>query len=122
MTSTMSKSFKQLKLEWYSKLKDNGFKDLEDSKGNLYQPNLRTITWQNKERILEFFLSVGSYLNSDTYIRGKDRVILVLWSNGRKLTEISSITGVSYSQIRVIINKHKKVILSKHFCLDITEQ
>lgn len=115
MNSFSTKSFKKLKSEWYSKLKENGFNDLEDSKGNLTKKETRTIAWKNREMIRDFYLNVGKYLNSEADISSRDRLILYLWTNGRYQSDISNILGVSHHIIQKVVRKHTKIVLNSVF-------
>jgi hypothetical protein len=112
MTFYRDKKFIKLKCEWYSKLKDNGFKDLEDTHGRLKQPEKRTIAYNNKERIFNFYMLVGEYINQEP-LKPKHKLILYLWSQGRKVREIQAILGKPYSWLHLVIGKHKKIIKSR---------
>lgn len=107
-----SKEFKKTQLDWYKKLKSSGFKDIEDKHENLYQPNLRTIAWQNRDLIREFFFSLDDYLNTTKNLPPKHRRILRLWSSGMHLIDISRKTKISIAVINRVVCKYKKIVLS----------
>jgi DNA-binding NarL/FixJ family response regulator len=108
-----SKEFKKLRDQWYEKLKDTDFNDLEDTRGNLKNPDIRTIAWKNRERISEFYDKLNDYLRVTKGIKRRDRHILKLWGEGVYMTEIAVRKKLSYTTIKAIISKHKKLILQK---------
>lgn len=104
-------SYRQLKAEWYKRLKESGFIDLEDRRGNLFQPDTRTIAWQNRERILEFFIQFDYYLTHNSTLSQRDRHILTRWSEGTYLVDISKELRISLSTINKVIAHHKRIVL-----------
>lgn len=110
MSSYRTKEFKQLKDEWYKKLKDTGFDDQENSRERLYEKNNRTVSWVNQDRIRDFFLAVDTFLVT-AQIPLKHREILTLWSDGRYLTEISKELRIPYITVCRAIYKYKSDIL-----------
>ena len=113
MNNFKSKEFKELQTKWYKKLKDDGFNDLEDRYGNLFQHNLRTIAWRNHDAIREFFFSLDEYLNI-TIVPDRDRTVLALWSDGMYLVDITKITEIPYPTIKKIIYKYRQIVLNRY--------
>lgn len=110
-----NKQFKQLKDEWYKKLKDSGFNDIEDEFGLLKHHDIRTQAWINQKRIQAFFLALDDYLTNQPGIYPKDRKVLELWSEGKFFTEISDILQISIHTVKLIAYKHKQIVLDNYF-------
>ena len=113
-----SKSFKKLQDTWYKKLKkkskgQEGFVDQEDSKENLKQYDRRTIAFENRERICEFFLKVDSYLTTKPNIPTKHIYALELWSKGTRVSGPKGIANkvkLSRRQVFYILKKYRDII------------
>jgi DNA-binding NarL/FixJ family response regulator len=105
---------RELKKKWELKLKESGFKDIETSLGRLKQPNTRTIAFENRDLILDFFLKLDHYLSSDNSRRipDRDRLILELFSQGKKLRDIAQQIQASESTVRNTVRVYKTVIIS----------
>lgn len=111
-----SKEFKKLQSEWYKKLADTGFDDIEYANGQLYQPNLRTLAWENRDAIQEFFDHVLSYLNdSTTQLTPTETTILNMWAFGHYLTEISAKIDMDYQKVAQTVYRHKKIVLERYY-------
>ena len=111
MTFWNNDDFKKLNQAWKIKLKESGFIDVEDSKGNLIQKDHRTNAFASKDATQEFFNALGEYLNTNV-LSPRDRFILELYSEGVYINGKNGIieqTGWSDRTIRNIITKHKKV-------------
>lgn len=104
-----NKRFKALNSKWRAKLKKRGFIDHEDEKENLYDHDRRTVLFDNRERILNFFLRLDSYLHT-AEIPPLHRQILELYSNGIYLIDISKKVGLSYRHSKRIIKKYKDLL------------
>ena len=111
-----TEEFKRLNDEWAKKLKDSGFKDIENKDETLKEPNTRTIAFQNRDKILDFHLKLSSYLNSRAKIPDDHRKILELYNNGVYITGVNSIveqTGYSKRGVLYLLKRYKKKILGK---------
>ncbi len=104
--------FEKLKVKWYKKLADSGFKDIEYSNGSLYQHNLRTIGWDNRDRIRDFFLKLDSYLANSPDIPFKHKKLLMLWSKGKSFTYIAENVELSVSHVKKLVSNYKQLIVS----------
>lgn len=105
--------FLKLKEYWDLKLKEVGFQDIE-SNGRLKQKNTRTIAYQNRARISEFFTKVVTYLNEVQDIPTLDREILYLYAEGLRIKGPDGIivrVNRSDKTVRNIIRKYKLLIL-----------
>ncbi len=106
-------AFKKINKEWRKRLKNDGFQDIEDASENLEQYDRRTIAFENRDRILEFFLKLDHYLTNTKGIPKKHRQILELYSAGTYIKGPNGIieqTGLSDKQVRNIIKKYKTII------------
>lgn len=111
-----TKEFKSLRGEWYKKLEESDFKSIEDNNGRLWQPNLRTITFDNRGRILDFFLKLDSFLTNSEGLPSKHRRILELYSQGVKIKGAKGIierVGMSDKYIRNVINYYKRLLIEE---------
>lgn len=105
------KDLKNLKHQWYKALKDNGFLDIEDSKERLKTEERRSVSFQNREIILEFFLKLGEYLMY-TPMTTDERRVLELYVEGKlSKKDIARRLTFSYTKTRNIIRKHKGIVL-----------
>ena len=106
--------FKKLNRVWRERLKDSGFIDLEDEKGNLFAKDHRTLAFTDPSATITFFSLLNEYLHASSNISDRDRIILELYSNGIYITGKNGIveqTGWSDRTVRNVIAKHKKVFL-----------
>jgi hypothetical protein len=109
------KEFKDLQKEWYDKLKPD-FKDIEDSKGNLKQHDRRTIAFDNRDKLQDFFNKLDTYLTQNDDIPDKDREILELYTQGIHIKGpqgIIELTGWSDATIRKLIRRYKSMLLKE---------
>lgn len=108
-----TKEFIELQEKWYSKLKETGFDDIEP-KGKVRRViNPRTIAFDNKEKITEFFDKVNTYLN-EVKIPPLHRQILSLYAQGMRFKGPKGmIHKVKRSDrvVRGIVKKYKLLIL-----------
>lgn len=108
-----SKVFKALQDEWSKKLKESGFEDIENSKEGLKQHERRTISFQNRDIIENFFTDLGHYISTHK-LPIKDRSILELYIKGTRITGKNGIIdqlGWSRRTIHYTIAKYKKIVL-----------
>lgn len=102
----MSRDFKTLQKLWYSKLKESGFDDIENEDGKLYQPDNRTINFQNQEAIREYYLQLDDRLTHDQTIKSTDRSVLELYREGQYIKQIAKQLDLSISSVQRIIKKY----------------
>lgn len=108
-----SKPFKDLKAQWYKKLKESGFDDIEYPKGGLKQHDRRTQAFEIRAEIYDFFTKLGTFLNNRTNtINPEERRILELYCFGCRVKDISKTNGSSIYGIKKIIRHYKKMISS----------
>lgn len=107
--------FKALALEWRKKLEESGFQDCESKKEDLNRHNRRTIAFDNRDSIRDFFISLDHFL-TNTQIPIRDRQVLELYSQGIKVKGVHGIVqriGWSQSTVRRTIQKYKLILLKK---------
>lgn len=109
------KTYAELKAIWDKKLKDSGFEDIEDSHGRLKQPDTRTISFQNRDTFLDFYLALDTYLETHKDIPPLDRRVLELHSCGIPNVEIAKRVGRGKTQVKVRIRKYRRIILGQDF-------
>lgn len=113
MQRKKSQTISLLTKEWYARLRASGFLDIEDKYQRLKQYDRRTQSFDDRDLILNFFLQLDMYLN-DTEINSLHRKILELYSEGKKVTDISKIIKRSRARVNQIIRLHKNLILRRN--------
>jgi hypothetical protein len=107
-----TQEFLSLQKEWREKLSRGGFADIEDPKGHLKTPDRRTIGFQNRDRIRDFFMDLDHYLTEHPEIPAEHRSVLEMYSEGFYLVHISKECKMSLTKVKVIISTYKKRIAS----------
>ncbi len=108
----MTKVPPALQLKWAAILAKSGFKDIEDSRGNLTQPNQRTQAFETREATAEYFQLLDNYLNTAELSR-LDRRILELHAEGKKREEIAFDVYRSLGYVKNCLSKHRKQLLHR---------
>lgn len=108
-----TEKFKKLNESWQTKLKENGFEDIEDSKGRLKQYDRRTQAWENRDSVEEYYNLLGDYLNKMDDLQRLDRKILESHLDGLKYETIAFEVYRSVAHVKNTIHKHRKIILHK---------
>ncbi len=106
--------YKQLEAFWRQKLREHGFVDIEDLRGNLKQHNRRTIGFENREIISDFFRRLDHYLTNHPEIPRLHRLILSMWSEGARVGEICTKSKRCNSSVRTIIRHYRLLLLAMH--------
>jgi hypothetical protein len=110
MKFTKKQEFIKLQDEWDKKLAQEGFKDIEDRKGNLKRHDIRTQAYQNQIRIREFFLLLDHLLTNYPDIPPFERKVLELYSQGQRLNLIVQEVHASDRHVRNVITRYKGLI------------
>ena len=105
-----SPEFKALRAEWNKKLKRVGFEDQEDEKGRLKHKDSRTISFQNREQISEFFSKIGEFLGGNSDIPKMHRRVLDLYCQGTWIVNISKQIKQPKHVITKIISYYKGLV------------
>lgn len=107
------KPFSALKAEWDLRLEQTGFDDIEDRYGRLKSPDTRTISFEDREAVLEFYLALDAFLNANKLPR-RDRRILELHSCGIQTVKIAGMTKVPLRTVKWLIRRYKLIILGQN--------
>jgi hypothetical protein len=107
-----SKDLMDLKSIWDKKLRDSGFKDIEDSKGRLKYHDTRTKAFNDRDALLHFFLSLDSYLSHQPKLPPQHRLVLELYSSGMHLNDIAPQVNCGLTKIKEIIKYYTTIILA----------
>jgi hypothetical protein len=97
---------RKLKQQWYQRLKDEGFIDIEMPDGSLKTYDRRTVAFDFRQQIMEFFLDLDQYI-AQTQLKLFDKQVLILYSGGMHVKEIAYCLGVTRQWISRIIRIHK---------------
>jgi hypothetical protein len=113
-----SAQFKALKSEWDRKLADSGFQDIESTHGSLKTQDRRTISWEHRELIADFFTALGHYLHNHAQImQPHERMVLELYVTGARVKGrggIAERVGLHYQTCFKII-RLTKVKIMQHY-------
>jgi hypothetical protein len=107
-----SDEFKQLSDEWNDKLEKNGFEDHEYSNGKLKKPDERTVSFQNRDKICDFFLVLDQLMTFYPEMPAFERKILQLFSQGIFVTQIAKNLKVNRITVRRVIGRYKGLVLA----------
>ncbi len=107
----MDKSkLKLLQLEWYTRLRNAGFRDIEDQRGNLKNYDRRTIAFDNRDEIAQFFRRLDHFLTQSTELPTEHFKILTLYARGVFIKTIAKECGRHRCTVMDIIKRYKKMI------------
>lgn len=107
--------FKKLEKVWYSKLKETGFDDIEDTQ------NARGVTYDvinkplavTQESVFEYYRMVGIYAHNAAFETETAASIMLAHSDGMPIRDIAAkLNGYKKSSVHNEILKHKKVMLN----------
>lgn len=108
------KGFKALKADWDEKLRKNGFVDIEDSFGRLKQHNTRTISFDFRDDIRDYFIALDHYVTDhESQIPTTDLRILKLHSAGIHRREIQKLMKLGETKVKKILRHYREIILGK---------
>jgi hypothetical protein len=105
--------FSKLRDKWYQKLEDSGFRDIETTRGNLRQYDRRTIAFENRDSIREFFIRLDHFLTEERSLPSLDRQMLSLYTQGQLVKEICRVTQKSHYVVNKILTKYKKLLTGR---------
>lgn len=101
-----SPSFRKLQKQWYKKLKEEGFKDIETVGFYMRSAiNLRAVATKDREAIQEYYSNATSVLYETEFDNEKDKKIWELHCEGLSVRKVASKYGVSKTTAQTIINK-----------------
>lgn len=118
--------FKKLQKEWYEKLAESGFNDIENTEDE-YAPLKDTYSTSGWKRALsdprnvqkeEYFSNATLFLDTYEFVKQKDEIVWRLHSEGMSNRSISKeLRGMGFNKkvaprtIDRIINKYKEIML-----------
>lgn len=108
MAKINPQQLKAMTKEWAGKLADSGFVDIEDRNGNLKQYDRRAAAFQDREQVLDYFLKLDAYLQSDAKIKARDRAVLSLYTEGISIVAIAKKLKKHKRTIFYTIKRHEK--------------
>jgi hypothetical protein len=100
-----SPEFKKLKREWYKKLADDGFEDIEKNEMELFEPT-RMLT-EVHEATYRYFVNAKNFLESGSFETKKDKVLWFMHSEGWLGTEIAKMLSMTESKVSRTIAKYE---------------
>ena len=107
-----TQEFRRLQKEWKEKLAQSEFQDIE--KGDrLKDFDRRTISFENREAIHDFFRRLDTFLTVNEQIPDLHRTILSLYSEGRIIRDICRAVGRGRTTVKGIISHYRKVLTGR---------
>lgn len=106
----MSQQLRELKKEWYRRLQTEGFVDIEDSKHRLKSKDRRTIAFENRDQIRDFFLDLDAFITNSPDLNPLHRQILELYSSGTYVKYIALTVNKSLARVKQIIGHYKTIV------------
>lgn len=113
MQQFKTKQFLELQKKWYAKLKDSGFKDIEQGDkllrhdGDWFHKHIVTLKYRSTQ---EFYTQCEQYLSKFKSKGKQHKRIWQLFSEGKTLDEIAERVEYKRSQIHNIITQYIKVM------------
>lgn len=107
-----SKDFKALEREWMDRLAGSGFEDIETPKGQIKDGNRRTVAFDNRDRLRDFFLILDHFLTAYPDMPRHERRVMELHSTGAKLRVIAHETRLTFINVRRIIRRYRGIVLA----------
>lgn len=123
-----NKELKKLQSEWYAKLKESGFHDIEqndnnDAKpdGNLKQWHSQVFYYRHKEGVLEdrqeYYRLAGQFLYDHDFHNEIHKVVWACHSDGLSVTEIArklNRDGLSRTSVFNIVKSLRQTMIKTH--------
>lgn len=108
------KSFRALKAEWYQKLEDDGFRDIENGQGSLKSHNTRTVSFDFRDDIRDYFIALDHYITeNEDHIPDSHVRVLKLHSAGIHRVKIQEIVKFGETKVKKILRHYREIILGK---------
>lgn len=102
-------NFAKLKAEWYRKLSNSGFNDIENADGTLkVTTDPRTITNAIRDNRIEYYREAKELLNSDIIITALERSIWEAHCEGTSFRDIAKKEKLTFYRVRTIVNLLQK--------------
>lgn len=104
---TEAASLAKEKTKWRKKLIESGFEDQEDFSRNLSHPDLRTNSFEMRDKVLEFYLSLDCLLAHYAAMPKFERKVIELYTQGIMVTKIVKNLKCSEKTARMVIKRYK---------------
>jgi hypothetical protein len=104
-----NEDLKRLKQEWYKKLKEEGFQDIELPSGALRDIDRRSNAFENRSAVEIFYTKVEHFLTQEE-IPALEREILTLYVQGMFLTRIYKALQIKKWRVKTVITKYKRLL------------
>lgn len=116
------KDLADLQREWYQKLKDDGFKDIEYFDANM---NPQDMMYREATKFAvasidtftsteQYYIEARQFLHSYSFSTDIDKQIWELHSDGVSYRKIAIQLQTYYPKVFKTINKYKKILLKQH--------
>lgn len=111
------KLLQKLQKEWYAKLRESGFKDIEQADGNLkiwsrfFKGKLDTLQGEAKA---QYFRAAGQFLHSHQFASEYDKTIWDMHANGISGRSIARQLRVNKNTVFELLEALKKEMLKSH--------
>lgn len=109
---------KALQREWYQKLKDTGFQDIEVYSGgeqNRYRTNSGWIEKMGAERFLikrDYYILAGHFLHDHDFKSEGEKEIWSLHSDGKTIRSIAKALEMRSCQVFLVIKRLRKKMMT----------
>lgn len=98
-----SKAFNKLRTEWYDKLRESGFKDVEKNDYELIEPS-RVVSQEGVDKIEHYYRRATQFLYDYPFQSTRDRGIWFLHTEGVSEIDIAIAFKLDPSQVSRIIS------------------
>lgn len=103
------KNLKELRAEWYRKLKESGFKDIEDYEGYLiHEGDPRSNKLKDWRDHQEYYSLACEYLNSGEFEAELDKQVWELFCEGNSIRKIERSTQIYRFKVHKILLKYQE--------------
>ncbi len=117
-----AQNYNKLKKEWYKKLKDSGFNDIEKSTGQIgrTKPNVTNRNSDQISAIQEYYAMARSFLIDHNFVSEFEKIVWEYHSEGLSLRKISEtleknkISTLQRDAIHAIVKRLEKLMKSKY--------
>lgn len=118
----MSNQLKELQAEWYAKLKEEGFKDIEDANNNLSAYHSTRFYHEQKrtgfsiEDMAEYYTLAQQLVYEVKFASEKEKLVWTLYAKGEIWVDIIKelkAHRVSFDYINKTVKKYNKVLVQR---------
>lgn len=110
-----------LQKEWYKKLKEDGFQDIEyfdsnmEAKDMMYREATKFAiasvdTFTSTE---QYYIEARQFLHSHSFLSNRDKIVWTNYTDGLSYRKIGEIVGLSAASIMSIVKRIEKIMLEQ---------